>query len=233
MTFGAFFSRQSVTPSAPLSVSVEVADRKQRCQRTGFIFGEAQGHGGVCLGNSDWWWVSGKSDGQLQSFPPQPAGPPGINVTCHVLRGKLSVSCRSGRRTDGARVQPRDMKETGKVAAAPLPPTPPTYPHPSLGGPWRGWRGRGSVAAWQLGGCPRADRQGAGGPHRRASMAPSVIERHDAARYERKQLAARTRSDRFQPVFLDWERLEGFPPLINRWASVVWLWGCKSRRRPG
>lgn len=47
VTFGAFFSRHSVTP---LSVSAEVADRKQGCQPTGFIFGGAQGHRG---GGSD------------------------------------------------------------------------------------------------------------------------------------------------------------------------------------
>lgn len=117
---------QSVTPSAPsapISLSVEVADRKQRCQRTGLFFSgelraiEASASAAVTDDES-----RERVTGSCSLSPLSPQACLALTLRAMFSEG----SCQSAvAQADGqmARVQPRDMKETGKVAAPPPPPT--------------------------------------------------------------------------------------------------------------
>lgn len=175
MTFGAFFSRQSLRQSlrqlpslSPPRWQTESRDVSEQV----LFSGGAQGHGAAVTDDESRERVTGSCS--LSPLSPQAR----LALT---LRAMFSEgSCQSAvAEADGQMA--RDMKETGKVAATPLPSSLSPTPTPSLGGPWPGRRGRGSVVAWQLAGCQRRT------PRRRR---PPLTR------------AARTRSGRFQPVLV-------------------------------
>lgn len=97
LTFGVFSASVSHSVSQSFSQSASLCCVTERRDVSEQVFQGAQGRH-VCL-RSDWW---GWEEWRAAAVFSQPAGLPGINVMCHVLRGNPSVSRRSNRQTDGA-----------------------------------------------------------------------------------------------------------------------------------